>query len=164
MIPNQFLTEFRRLHGLARKGALPADQRREYDEGCSMLSFMMLAAQQMSTDQGTARGALRMAQMRKVEIEAPGRPREKSSTIDLGEAGLATMLSAAIPIGEMVTFALHLPLQLVSGKAKIVSCKAQARAFRVSCEFRDLPAVAREALRTVIIDAVLQRLDQQIGK
>lgn len=161
MLPDKFLADFRTLHGLAKRGSLDAAQRREYESACATLSSLMLAAQRMSNDKGTMRGALRMAQVRKLEIVRAGAAREVSSTIDLGEAGFATMLSSAIPIGEQVAFVLHLPAAPINGNGIVVSCKPMSRAFRVSCELRELAWPARDALRSVIIDTMLQRLGER---
>lgn len=151
------------LHAMLRKGELPADLRPEYDFCCKTLTHIMLTAQQMAPSPGTTRGALRMAKVLRAEVVYPDGRRERTSTIDLGQAGLAVVVSAEVALGTKVDVNVDLPLRSITGKGEVVGCRPQGRTFRVAIAFEALAPDADEALQIAIIDSLLERIDQNRG-
>jgi hypothetical protein len=151
------------LHSMLRRGHLPAELRPEYDFCCKTLTHIMLTAQQMAPSPGTTRGALRMAKVLKAELAFPDGRREKTSTIDLGQAGLAAIVSTDVPVRTKVSFTVELPLRAISGTGEVVGSRPQGRAFRIALAFEGLSAEAEDALHIAIIDSILERIDQNRG-
>jgi hypothetical protein len=158
----EFIDRFRILHDRAKKGALTAAERPEYEQSRRELGRLLLVAQQLNHGGQTLRAALRMAHVLKVEIDLGGEKPEKTSTIDLASGGFAALLPSSQPLNRVVGFTLHLPsfgsgTQPLKGTGKIVSSRAHGGLWRVSFSFQTIEAADRELIEMVIIDAVLAR-------
>jgi hypothetical protein len=151
------------LHAMLRKGELPAELRPEYDFCCKTLTHIMLTAQQMAPSPGTTRGALRMAKVLKAELIFPDGRRERTTTLDLGQAGLAVVVNGDVPLHTKVSINVDLPSRPITGKGEVVGCRPQGRGFRVAIAFEELTKDTEDALQIAIIDSVLERIDQNRG-
>jgi hypothetical protein len=160
-----FITRFRELHEKAKSGSLKPADRPEYEQSRRELGRLLLVAQQMSHSGQTLRGALRIAQLIKVEIDLGGSAPERTSTMDLASGGFAALLPASQPAGRIVGFTLHVPAlsgggtQPMRGKAKVASSRPQGGLYRVSFSFEAVPPADRELLDMALIDFVLRRFN-----
>src|SRR5688572_5560316 len=124
------------LHSMLRKGDLPADLRPEYDFCCKTLTHIMLAAQQIAPSPGTTtRASLRMAKVLRTELVFPDGRRERTTTLDLGQAGLAATVTSEVPLGTKVSFSIDLPLGAIAGTGDVVGCRPQGRGHRIALSF-----------------------------
>ena len=157
-----FIIRFRELHEKAKAGALSPALRTEYETARRELERILLVAQQMTRGGQTLRGALRIAQLIKVELDIGGSAPEKTSTMDLASGGFAVVLPAGQPVGKTVAFTLQVPsfssgTQPLKGVAKVASSRVQGTLHRVSFAFEKLAPADQEHLDMVIIDFVLRR-------
>ena len=158
-----FISRFRQLHDKAKSGALAPQDRGEYEQSRRELGRLLLVAQQMSHTGKTLRGALRIAQLIKVEIDLGGSAPERTSTMDLASGGFAALMSSSQPVGRNVAFTLHLPAlsgggtTSVKGTGKVASTRPQGGLHRVSFTFETMTPADRELLDMSIIDYVLRR-------
>ncbi|MBC7052320.1 PilZ domain-containing protein, partial [Salmonella enterica subsp. enterica serovar Enteritidis] len=104
-----FIVRFRELHEKAKGGTLAPHDRPEYEQARRELGRLLLVAQQMSHHGTTLRGALRIAQLIKAEIDLGGSAPERTSTMDLASGGFAALLPTSLPVGRVLEFTLHVP-------------------------------------------------------
>lgn len=158
-----FIVRFRELHEKAKGGTLAPHDRPEYEQARRELGRLLLVAQQMGHHGKTLRGALRIAQLIKAEIDLGGSAPERTSTMDLASGGFAALLPTSLPVGRVLGFTLHVPAfsgggtQPIKGKGKVASCRAQGTLHRVSFSFESMLPADRELLEMAIIDYVLRR-------
>jgi hypothetical protein len=160
-----FITRFRELHEKAKTGGLGPGDRGEYEQSRRELGRLLLVAQHMNHGGQTLRGALRIAQLIKAELDLGGSSPERTSTMDLASGGFAALLPAGQPLGRVVGFTLHVPAfagggtQPIRGKAKVASSRVQGGLHRVSFAFDAMPPADREVLEMALIDYVLRRFN-----
>jgi hypothetical protein len=157
-----FIVRLRELHDKAKRGALTAIDRPEYEQSRRELGRLLLVAQHLNHGGQTLRSQFRVARMIKVEIDLGGPAPEKTSTIDLASGGFAALLSGSQPIGKPVRFTMQLPQQAIEGTAKVASSRSQGSLHRVSFSFADLPPAHRDHLEMLIVDEVLSRFQNPV--
>ncbi len=158
-----FVLRLRALHDKAKRGTLSAAERVEYDEQRRELERLMLVAQNITQSGPALRGALRVAQLVKVEIDIGGPSPERTATIDLATGGFAALLTAGQPVGKKVAFTLMLTsfagggTQPMKGTARVASSRPQGATFRVSFSFESVDPKDAAHLEMVILEYVLAR-------
>jgi hypothetical protein len=160
---NPLIARLRALHEKAKRGTLNAAERIQYDDHRRELARVMLVAQNMTHGGQALRGALRVAQVVKVEIDLGGPAPERTVTIDLATGGFAVVLPLGQPVGRKVSFTLMLASapgggpHAMKGTARVASSRQQGATFRVSFAFEDVDPKDVGHLEMVILDYVLAR-------
>ena len=143
------------LHEKARRGALPAEEARAYQEAREDLAAMLLAAQRLTLAPGlTAREALRVVRVLPLELQLPSGV-ARAETIDLSAGGFSAVLSRALQPGESIEFSLQLAGGPVRGRAAVAGIQQHGGSIRVSFRLEWLPPADLERMATEVIDAAL---------
>ncbi|MCA1828655.1 MAG: PilZ domain-containing protein [Myxococcales bacterium] len=152
----EWVTAFRALHAQARKSKLDKRDQARYEQDREVLAKALLIAQRLSIKPGvTPRQTLRVSLQLPVELEGGGR-REKTTTLDLGVGGFATMLPKPMSVLHRFGFVLTLKDgKSVSGGARVVNVQRKGKPFRVAFAFEDLPQAEAERISLEVFDAAL---------
>ena len=155
----EWISGLKRLHELAKSGALPPAQWDAYQSARDEFAQAMVAAQRLSLLPGQKpRHAFRVARALQIDLAlASGNVRALTMNISVG--GFAILMPTIPPRAEAVGFTLKLPgkAEAILGRCKVMDVQQKPGNSLVSFAFEPLPPADLDRLDRVVLDVALEQ-------
>jgi hypothetical protein len=151
------ILRFHELHQEFKAGAFKSPEARAfYESERDDFVRALVQAQQLALRPGqSARQALRIGGAVSLELHI-GPRHEETTTIDVGSAGFAALVSGPLAVRIVCDFMLGFPSGPVHGRARVVACARDGvGAYRTSFAIEGIAPEDRERLDVAVIDAAL---------